>query len=214
MEKIDNGNIKLSIVIPYYETYELTMKLLRELAIQKTDEVEIIVVDDYCKNEFSNIKADSDDILFKTKALIIPHGENLGVAKSRNNGIHMAHGKYIALIDCDDMITMDYVDTLLKAIDKYDTDVINFNWYDMTEHHEFRKPDNFAPWKAIYKKETMPRFREDMEYGSEDVIFQGDVQCGINSGNLSVTYLDKLLYFYNSNREGSLLWKKIHGVKL
>lgn len=214
MEKTDNGNIKLSIVIPYYETYTLTMELLRELAIQKKDEVEIIVVDDYCKREFNKTKIDGiNEIFLHSPITVISHIENLGVAKSRNEGIDEARGKYIGFIDCDDQITMDYIDTLLKAIDKYDTDVINFNWYDMTEHHEFRKPDNFAPWKAIYKKETMPRFREDMEYGSEDVIFQGEVQGGINAGKLSVVYLDKLLYFYNSNREGSLLWKKIHREK-
>ena len=198
--------VKLSIIIPYFETYELTIKLLKELAIQKTDEVEIIVVDDYCKNEFASIRVASDDILLKTEATIINHEKNIGVAKSRNEGIELAKGKYIAFIDCDDMITMDYVDTLLKAINTYDTDVINFNWYDMTTHEEYRKPHNPAPWKQIYKKETMPIFSEKYEYGHEDVPFQAE----IDSGKYSITYLDKLLYFYNSNREGSLYWKKIH----
>lgn len=210
MEKTDNGKIKLSIIIPYFETYELTEKLLKELNIQMTKEVEVILIDDGCfETRFDRFK-----YLECQDNLKIYKRENKGVAKTRNEGIDLSNGKYIAFIDCDDQITMDYIETLLKAIDKYDTDVINFNWYDMTEHHEYRKPDNFAPWKAIYKKKTMSRFREDMEYGSEDVIFQGDVQGGINGGKLSVVYLDKLLYFYNSNRNGSLLWKKIHGVKL
>lgn len=198
--------VKLSIVIPYFETYDLTIKLLKELAIQKNDEVEIIVVDDYCKNEFASIRVDSDDILLKTKATIIHHVKNKGVAKSRNEGIELAQGKYVAFIDCDDQITMDYIDTLLDAINKYDTDVINFNWYDMTEHLEYRKPHNPAPWKAIYKKATMPRFSEEYEYGHEDVPFQGEIE----SGRYTITYLDKMIYLYNSNREGSLFWKKTH----
>lgn len=208
MGKIDNGKIKLSIIIPYYETFDLTMKLLRELSLQRNgnEEVEIIVIDDYCKNEFSKIEVATDDILLKGIIIVVNHEENIGVAKSRNEGIKQAKGKYIAFIDCDDMITMDYLDTLLKAIDTYDTDVINFNWYDMTEHREYRKPHNPAPWKQIYKREKMPTFREDMEYGSEDVMFQNE----IDSGKYTITYLDKLLYFYNSNREGSLFWKKIH----
>jgi len=65
--------VKLSIIIPYYETFDLTLKLLRNLAIQKTDEVEIILIDDYCKYEFSSIKVTSDDVLLKTKATIIHH---------------------------------------------------------------------------------------------------------------------------------------------
>lgn len=209
MEKIDSGKIKLSIIIPYYETYNLTMKLLRELALQKkcNEEVEILVIDDYCKEEISKTEVKGINKVFDNNFIkVIIHEENIGVAKSRNEGIKQAKGKYIAFIDCDDMITMDYVDTLLKAINTYDTDVINFNWYDMTEHREYRKPHNPAPWKQIYKRETMPAFREDMEYGSEDVIFQSE----IDSGKYTITYLDKLLYFYNSNREGSLLWKKKH----
>lgn len=208
MEKIDSGKIKLSIIIPYYETFDLTMKLLRELSLQRNgnEEVEIIVIDDYCKNEFSKIEVATDDILLKGMITVVNHEKNIGVAKSRNEGIKNAKGKYIAFIDCDDMITMDYLDTLLKAIDTYDTDVINFNWYDMTEHREYRKPHNPAPWKQIYKREKMPTFREDMEYGSEDVMFQSE----IDSGKYTITYLDKLLYFYNSNREGSLFWKKVH----
>lgn len=200
MEKTGNGKIKLSIIIPYFETYELTMQLLKELSIQKTNEVEVILIDDYCKNDFKDMK----EALGLNEVKLIKHKENIGVAKSRNEGIKEAKGKYIAFIDCDDMITMDYIKTLLDAIDNYDTDVINFNWYDMTEHREYRKPYNPAPWKQIYKKETVPRFSEDYEYGHEDVPFQGEIE----SGKYTITYLDKLLYFYNSNREGSLYWKK------
>ena len=84
------------------------------------------------------------------------------------------------------------------------------NWQDTYTGAIITKPDNYAPWKAIYKKEIMPRFREDIEYGGEDVYFQSDLQTGINEGRYTITYLDKLLYLYNSNREGSLFWKKVH----
>lgn len=194
--------VKLSIIIPYFETYDLTMKLLKELSIQKNDEVEVILIDDYLKNEFYDIK----DELMINNIRLIENRANKGVARVRNDGIELSRGKYVAFIDCDDMITMDYVDTLLKAINTYDTDVINFNWYDMTEHVECRKPHNPAPWKQIYKKETMPRFSEEYEYGYEDVPFQEE----IDSGKYTITYLDKMIYMYNSNREGSLFWKKTH----
>ena len=193
------NNIKLSIIIPYFETYELTNKLMKELSIQETDEIEVILIDDGC-----NERRFDDYVLWNNLKII--HQDNMGVAKTRNKGIKEARGKYIAFIDSDDQITMDYVDTLLKAIDTYDTDIINFNWYDMTEHIELRKPHNPAVWKAIYKKETMPRFAVNEEYGHEDYTFQ----CELENGNYSITYLDKMLYLYNSNREGSLIWKKLH----
>ena len=49
---IDNGKIKLSIVIPYFETLELTRKLLLNLLIQYHYEIEIIVIDDNVKQDY------------------------------------------------------------------------------------------------------------------------------------------------------------------
>lgn len=189
--------MKLSIILPYYETYDLMYKLMKELSIQKTDEVEIIIMDDSNEERLDE---------FKDIATIIHREERQGVAKARNKGVNLAKGKYIAFIDCDDMITMDYVDTLLKAIDTYDTDVMIFNWYDMTTHEEHRNPSNPAPWKGIYKKEICPKFDEGVEFG-EDVPFNRAV---FRSG-FSITWLDKMIYMYNSNRVGSLFWKQTHG---
>ena len=49
--------VKLSIIIPYWETYELTERLLKGLIAQKTDEIEIILIDDGCNEKrFDKIK--------------------------------------------------------------------------------------------------------------------------------------------------------------
>lgn len=196
MEMIDNGNIKLSIIIPYFETYELMQLLLKGLEVQLTDETEVIVIDDGC-NEIRLDKFNGDFI----KVL---HQENKGTAKTRNRGIKEAKGKYIGFIDCDDTVTMDYINVLLEAIDKYGTEVINFNWLGLSENEVVRKPTNPAMWKAIYRNDIIPLFREDLQWGEEDVDFQQDVQ------KFETTYLDRVLYIYNSNRVGSLFWRKTH----
>lgn len=193
--------VKLSIIIPYFETFDLTARLLNSLIVQKTSEVEIIVLDDGCNEEMLD--------LYKKDVKVI-HKENEGVAKTRNKGIELAKGKYVAFIDCDDMVTADYIEVLLNAINNYDVDIINFNWADLTQNVIVRKPDNYAPWKAIYKKDTMQRFVEFREYGAEDVDFQCIIAEKIRNNEYSIVYLDRLLYLYNSNREGSLLWKKEH----
>jgi len=192
--------VKLSLIIPYFETYELTMRLLKSLAVQTTDEVEIILIDDYCKGEFKEL----EEILGLNSVRLIEHKTNQGTAKTRNEGIKLARGRYIGFIDCDDMITADYIDVLLKAIEETPTEVINFNWLDLSENIVVRKPHNPAMWKAIYRNDICPLFREDLEWGEEDVDFQVEV------GKMETTYLDRVLYIYNSNREGSLYWKKMH----
>lgn len=195
--------VKLSLVIPYYETYDLTMLLLRGLSVQLNEEVEVILIDDYCKKEFHDIREE----LALNHIRLIEHEKNMGTAKTRNEGIKKAKGQYIGFIDGDDTVTMDYIDVLLKAIDETPTDVINFNWLGLSENEVVKRPTNPAMWKAIYRKDKCPLFREDLQWGEEDVDFQVEVQ------QMETTYLDRVLYIYNSNREGSLFWRKTHGGK-
>ena len=181
--------MKLSIIIPYYETYALTVKLLNSLASQikydYIDDVEVILIDDFCNKEFSR---DIEE-LKQYNIRLIEHIKNMGVAKTRNEGINLAQGKYVAFIDGDDQVTFDYIGRLLKAIDEYDTNIINFNWLDLTYNVVYQKPKNYAPWKAIYKKNTMPRFREDRQYGEEDIDFQEEINKKIENYEYSITYL-------------------------
>ena len=202
------NNIKLSIIIPYYETYELTRKLLISLIAQLPFEAEIILIDDGCNEKrFDEYLEFLNNFGFNyLKQVKIIHQKNQGVSYSRNLGIDLAQGEYIAFIDSDDMVMSNYVETLLKLINNRPEDIIYFNWLDINTNDVVVHPGNPAVWKAIYKKETMPHFKEDMQYGHEDVLFQGE----IDSGKYSIAYLDKLLYFYNSNRVGSLIWKKTH----
>lgn len=194
--------VKLSICIPYYKTYEITNQLLKHLSIQQTSEVEIILIDDYCKNEFFNIK----DELALNNIKLIEHKINKGVSKSRNDGIEMANGKYIAFIDSDDMVMPDYIEQLLNLINTRDEDIILFNWLDINTNDVVRHPSNPAVWKAIYKKDILPRFDENLRC-REDYYFQKELE----SKNLTKYYYDRVLYIYNSGREDSLTWKNERG---
>lgn len=194
--------VKLSVIIPYFETYKLTYNLLVRLLEQLTNEVEILLIDDGCEEHRF------DDLNIRCKNIRIVHKKNEGIAKTRNLGIKMAQGKYVSFIDCDDLVSTDYINTIINAIDKNDVDIINFDWYDLTTKTTVNRPSNAAPWKAAYKKDTMLMFREDMKYGSEDVPFQAEIQEKINNKEYSIVYLDKTLYYYNSHRRGSLIWEK------
>lgn len=193
--------MKLSIIIPYYETFELTNNLLEMLEPQINEEVEVYVVDDGCHEER----------LDKFKKMNIIHlDENHGQTYARNIAIEKAKGEYTAYIDADDMIAPDYVETLLNAIKTYHTDVINFDWIDMTTKERYKRPTNPALWKSIIKREKDFKMVKIDEYGGEDLPYTNQLLEKINKGEYSITYLDKVLYYYNSNREGSLTWKLLH----
>lgn len=187
--------VKLSIIIPYYKTYELTNKLLEKLVCQLNDEVEIILIDDGC-NEKRLDKYLRD---IKIKHL----KENKGGASACNIGLDMANGLYIGFIDSDDMVSDEYIETLLNAIDNHNEDVIFMDWMDMNSGIIVHHPSNYAGWKAIYKREITPRFDENWYY-SFDVPFYDK----LNSKPYSKYYIDKVLYYYNSQREDNLTHRK------
>lgn len=187
--------VKLGITIPYYKTYEYTTKLLDKLVPQLNDDVEVCLTDDGCDEKRLDV--------YKDKIKIKHCKKNRGGAFATNEGIRNTNSKYVALIDSDDMVSDDYIETLLKAIDEYDEDVIIFDWQDMNTGEIMHRPQNYAPWKAIYKREIMPMFVEGWIY-SYDVPFQEELA----KKNPSVRYLDKVLYYYNSNRPGNLTLTK------
>ena len=184
---------EISIIIPYYKTLELTKELLKVLTPQLTDEVEVIIVDDGCnEKELDNLKA-----------TVIHLPENSGNAsKPRNVGLDNATGKYIAFIDSDDMVSKDYIKTLLEYTKK-NTDIIFLSWegkrtiVKMTD-----KPPlwNCSVWCRVYKREIIgnTRFPEDMRI-AEDWVFNANIKY-----KTSVSII-RTLYYYNENRPGSLI---------
>lgn len=189
--------IKLSLIIPYYNTYNYTIKLLNELRLQKTDEVEVILVDDGC----------NEPRFDEFEEFTIIHSEHVGASAAWNIGIDHATGEYIGFIDSDDMIMMNYVEELIHAIDTIDADEIIFNWIDTCRNLLLRHSNCRAVWKAIYRRSICPRFDETWVCNT-DVPFQKSLYTTKHTRK----FLDKTLYCYNSRREGSITDLKRKGV--
>ena len=195
--------VKLSILIPYYKTYDLTIKLLKMLNIQRNDNIEIILIDDGCnENRFDEFKLKNNFDILK----IIHLKENGGMSNALNIGLDNAKGEYIGFIDSDDMITIDYFEVLLDTLKQHNEEIIFFNWVDFNNNILVRHPENYALWKAIYKKDIFPRFEKDRRY-ENDV----PVQDKIRAEKHTLYYIDRVLYIYNADRKGSLTWIKEKG---
>ena len=187
--------IKLSIVIPYYKTYEELVRLLDILEKQLTNETEVFVIDDGCHeerlNQFENIN-------------IIHLKENKGISYARNEGIKKAKGKYIAFIDSDDYVASDYIRTLINKIDSCDFDYCYFSWKALNSNLKVIIKDNppawnWAVWNAIYKKEYVELFDDNVRI-YEDVPWQQKMR--VKNGKKEI--INKILYYYNDGRQGSL----------
>lgn len=184
--------MELTIITPYYKTLEYTKKLAQALEPQLTDEVEWIIVDNGCNElELDKIKA---------KVIHLTNGTE-GPSYPRNIGIDNANGKYITFIDSDDIVTNDYVKTILNKIKESDFDYCYFSWN--SPHGEVIIKDNppywnRCVWNCIYSRKLIgnKRFNNNLHY-AEDWDFNKRVRKGKKE------IINKILYFYN-DRPNSL----------
>ena len=89
---------KVSVVIPAYNCEKSIAKSIDSALIQDVS-LEIIVIDDCSKDNLDEVMAsygDNDQIRY------IKNKQNSGAAKTRNKGVKLAKGEYIAFLDADD----------------------------------------------------------------------------------------------------------------
>ncbi len=178
--------MKLSIITPYYKTYEYTKKLADHLIPQLTEEVEWIIVDDGCNERRL------DDI----KAKVVHLSSNSGNASvPRNLGLFYAKGEYIAFIDSDDDVTDIYVDRILNKI-KTGFDYCYISWKCSNGYTCVidNKPPywNTVVWNCVFNRNIIgkKRFDPTINYG-EDKDFLKRLEKGIT------TSIRDILYIYN-----------------
>lgn len=185
--------VLISVIIPYYKTYEETVKLL-DILVPQLKETEVILVDDGCHDE----RLDEFDIN------VIHLKENRGLSAARNEGIRNAKGEYIVFVDSDDLVADDYIETLLNKIKTSEFDYCYFSWKALNSNLQViikdNPPDwNWAVWNCIYKKDYV-EFFDDNTRIFEDVPWQKIMRA--KKGKKEI--IDKILYYYNDGRPGSL----------
>ena len=85
--------MKLSVIIPVWNTGENAVKLIQQLLRQYAD-LEIIAVDDGSTDDsLQKLEEVSRCSLARSRVKVV-HQENAGASAARNTGIRMARGEY------------------------------------------------------------------------------------------------------------------------
>lgn len=122
---IQEPEIKVSIIIPMYNVELYIGNLIDSLMDQLTQEVEIIFINDGSKDQTLEILSDKiSNHPFKNFCEIV-NQDNKGLSESRNIGVSIAKGKFIAFIDSDDVVKNDYIETLLRELNS-NVDILSF----------------------------------------------------------------------------------------
>lgn len=218
-----NTTVKLSIIIPAYKVEEYIEQCLRSITQQLRENfpVEIIVVNDGSPD---NSAAIAEKISKEYPDVIkIVNQENQGLSMARNNGLKVANGEYVWLVDSDDYLLPNALQDVFCAICEHpEVEVFSsfLRLYYETEN-TFKNTPN--PWHSIgtgkqYLLENMPigasqRFifkrqfliEKNLQFVPkilhEDAVFGYEMLYQVEK----ICVLDKPVYAYRIRTSGSIM---------
>ena len=111
----------ITIIIPVYNVENYIHKSIESILSQTLSNIEIILVDDGSTDKSGEI---ADFYAKKDLRIKVIHQKNHGVSISRNVGLELAIGEYIAFIDPDDWVDDDMFEKLYCEAIQNNCDVV------------------------------------------------------------------------------------------
>lgn len=148
---------KVSIIMPVYNVKKYLVEAMESAINQTYDNFEIICIDDGSQDGSSEIL----DEYAKYEKVKVVHKKNTGYGNSMNLGLEMATGDYISILEPDDYIEKDTLESIMAIIDSEgDLDIVKCNF-------SFVKGEN--------EKEIIPTkvLKDDSKYGR--VLYGNDI---------------------------------------
>ena len=178
--------MKLSVVIIIYNTeHRYVREALESLVSSTVRDLEICMVDDGSSVDYSALAEEFGAQLYKQ-----PNG---GMVAARMAGIGMATGDYIAFVDSDDTVSVDYHRPMMELAEQTGADIVINDWAFRTERTRYacprdslisgkvelegdgvlsalmeqggREQSYFVAWNKIFRADMMKRVREELLNG-------------------------------------------------
>ena len=132
--------MKVSIIVPIYNTAEYLSRCIDSLIAQTYRDIEIILVDDGSTDssyEICQSYACCDD------RIRLFHQINQGLSAARNTGIEQlsAESDYLTFVDSDDYVADSYIEEMVKLSVQYDADVVSCKYLSFDEFDQIEKSD-------------------------------------------------------------------------
>ncbi len=114
--------VLVSVIMPLFNHEKYVSEAIESVLNQNFTDLELIIIDDCSRDR-------SKDIIKKYKVednriKLIFHEKNMGIAKTTNEGLDVAKGKFIALIDSDDIWCERKLEKQLKVLKEDDNLIV------------------------------------------------------------------------------------------
>ena len=131
-----NNIIKVSIIVPVYNSESYLNECINSLLSQTLKEIEIILINDGSKDKSLEIL--NNFALKDSRIIIISKVNNTGMSDARNLGLDISHGEYIGFVDSDDYIQKETYEIAYKAAKKDNIDVVEFQYVNYYERKKIK----------------------------------------------------------------------------
>ncbi|KAF2081154.1 glycosyltransferase family 2 protein [Flavobacterium sharifuzzamanii] len=211
--------MKVSVIIPVYNAQNYLKKCLDSVLNQTLKDIEVICIDDCSSDGSYNILKDYSSKDSRLK--YYRNDKNIGQGLTRNRGLDLVQGEFVAFVDCDDWIEPEMYEVLYSKNDIQKFDLVCCNLVSnfpngfsgipqmpsrdlitkdflineaLSPSIEFFSPN--SPCDKIYRKETIDkfnlRFESERKFLYEDKLFN----LMFLSSNPSFYFEPKVFYHY------------------
>lgn len=130
----------VSVIMPAYNASEFIEEAISSVVSQTMTDWELYVIDDCSTDNTFQIArklADSD-----SRIHILRNETNQGVAKTRNRGMELSGGKYVALLDGDDYWNDHMLEKMVDCAEKTRADIIYCS-YELVDDNKCKVCNDF-----------------------------------------------------------------------
>ena len=128
---------KVSVIVPVYNSEQELRDCLDSLVEQTEKDIEIIVIDDGSIDNSPEIEAEYQKKYPNVK--VYRNERNLGQSETRNRGIELAEGDYIAFLDSDDYVNPGMYEELYQTAVENNMPELISTGLKFVEGNEYRK---------------------------------------------------------------------------
>lgn len=150
----EKSEIAVSVIVPAFNVSEYIGECIESILEQTIDNIELILIDDCSDdNTVDVIKRYMANYAGSKNIILLENNSNMGAGYSRNRGIDVANGRYLAFLDSDDFFERTMLEKLFKKSEEANADIAicNFSFYD--------NQDNiYIPYQSPY--EDSPKYYE------------------------------------------------------
>ena len=226
---------KISVIVPVYNTEKYLNECLNSAENQTLKNIEIVCINDGSTDRSLEILKEHAN---KDSRIKVISQENKGLSSARNAGMRSAKGKYIALLDSDDVLVPWAYEKMYNLAEKHKADAVKCGSMDFFQGDPFKiglkvynnskveifkkcgsktpfeqlKYDCGVVWNRIYNRKFLKDnniwFKDGLSL-AEDTVFNW--LCGAYAKKHVITH--NILYFYRKNRTGSLMSTDYNDLK-